>query len=66
MDFAVDIWAFGCSVLEMLTGKTVWGEHGDLVHDDWVDLIGHSDLTPQISTRLSAEAQDFLMRCLVK
>jgi len=66
VDFAVDIWAFGCSVLEMLTGKKVWGEHGDLAHDDWVDLIGHSDLTPQISIRLSAEAQDFLMRCLVK
>ncbi|CAH8267555.1 unnamed protein product [Arabidopsis lyrata] len=66
VDFGVDIWAFGCSVLEMLTGQMVWGEHGDLVFDDWVKLIGHTDLIPRISSRLSEEAQDFLRRCFVK
>ncbi|XP_006292246.2 mitogen-activated protein kinase kinase kinase 18 [Capsella rubella] len=66
IDFAVDIWAFGCSVLEMLTGVQVWGEHGDLVYDDWVSLIGHSDLIPNIPSWLSEEAKDFLKRCFVK
>ncbi|KAL1214855.1 Mitogen-activated protein kinase kinase kinase 20 [Cardamine amara subsp. amara] len=66
VDYGVDIWAFGCTVLEMLTGSVVWGEHGNLGFDDWVNLIGHSDLIPCIPTWLSEEAQDFLKRCLVK
>lgn len=66
VDYGVDIWSFGCTVLEMLTGSLVWGEHGDLGFDDWVNLIGYSDLIPRIPSWLSEEAQDFLKRCLVK
>ncbi|ESQ37386.1 hypothetical protein EUTSA_v10002826mg, partial [Eutrema salsugineum] len=64
VDFGTDVWAFGCTVLEMLTGELVWGEHGDLGFDDWVDLIGHSDCLPRIPGWLSKEAIDFLSRCL--
>ncbi|XP_019101867.1 PREDICTED: mitogen-activated protein kinase kinase kinase ANP1-like [Camelina sativa] len=57
VDFSVDIWAFGCSVLEMLTGKIVWEEYGGLVYKDLVNLIGHSNVIPHIPSGLSAEAQ---------
>ncbi|WZY98627.1 hypothetical protein YC2023_070956 [Brassica napus] len=64
VDFGADVWAFGCTVLEMLSGATVWGEYGDLAFDDWVDLIGHSDRMPHVPAWLSKEALDFLSRCL--
>ncbi|KAG2257559.1 hypothetical protein Bca52824_076853 [Brassica carinata] len=64
MDFGADVWAFGCTVLEMLSGTSVWGEYGDLAFDDWVNLIGHSDRMPHVPAWLSKEALDFLSRCL--
>ncbi|ESQ37436.1 hypothetical protein EUTSA_v10003065mg [Eutrema salsugineum] len=64
VDFGVDVWALGCSVLEMLTGESVWGEYGDLGSADWVNLIGYTGFTPHIPNWLSEEAQDFLSRCL--
>ncbi|CAF2110489.1 unnamed protein product, partial [Brassica napus] len=64
VDFGVDVWAFGCTVLEMLSGTSVWGEYGDLAFDDWVNLIGHSDRMPHVPAWLSKEALDFLSRCL--
>ncbi|XP_010431031.1 PREDICTED: mitogen-activated protein kinase kinase kinase 2-like [Camelina sativa] len=66
VDFSVDIWAFGCSVLEMLTGELVWEEYGDLVYEDLVNLIGHSNVIPNIPSGLSAEAQEFLRGCFTK
>ncbi|VVB04649.1 unnamed protein product [Arabis nemorensis] len=39
LDYGADVWAFGCTVLEMLTGERVWGEHGELDWEDWITLI---------------------------
>ncbi|KAF8045379.1 hypothetical protein N665_5048s0004 [Sinapis alba] len=64
VDFGGDVWAFGCTVLEMLSGTTVWGEYGDLGFDDWVNLIGYSDRMPHVPDWLSKDALDFLSRCL--
>ncbi|WZZ45342.1 hypothetical protein YC2023_041601 [Brassica napus] len=64
VDFGSDVWAFGCTMLEMLSGISVWGEYGDLDSDDWVNLIGHSDRMPHVPVWLSKEALDFLSRCL--
>ncbi|CAA7025681.1 unnamed protein product [Microthlaspi erraticum] len=64
VDFGADVWAFGCSVLEMLSGEIVWGEHGDLCFDDWANIIGHSDLMPRQPVWLSTQAKDFLSKCL--
>ncbi|CAN6815902.1 unnamed protein product [Brassica oleracea] len=64
VDFGSDVWAFGYTVLEMLSGISVWGEYGDLDSDDWVSLIGHSDRMPHVPVWLSKDALDFLSRCL--
>ncbi|KAL1196132.1 Mitogen-activated protein kinase kinase kinase 17 [Cardamine amara subsp. amara] len=67
VDYSVDTWAFGCTVLEMFTGQEPWEEHIDLNDSvDWVSLIGQSCFVPYIPDWLSEEAQDFLKRCLVR
>ncbi|XP_050232200.1 mitogen-activated protein kinase kinase kinase 20-like [Mercurialis annua] len=49
-----DIWALGCIVFEMLTGKRVW------------DSSAASYGFPQIPSQVSEDAKDFLNACLVK
>ncbi|EOA25839.1 hypothetical protein CARUB_v10019212mg [Capsella rubella] len=66
VDFSVDIWSFGCSFLEMLSGRRVWADYLHLDYDDFVNLIGKSNLVPYVPNFLSAAAQDFLKKCLVK
>ncbi|OIT24282.1 PREDICTED: mitogen-activated protein kinase kinase kinase NPK1-like [Nicotiana attenuata] len=60
-----DIWAFGCTVFEMVTGKTVWdcSEVDDVVYLLCKIGMGTPDLQNE---RLSKEAKDFLKKCLVK
>ncbi|KAF8114112.1 hypothetical protein N665_0041s0001 [Sinapis alba] len=66
LDYGADVWAFGCTVLEMLTGERVWSEHGELLWEDWITLIGVSDMVPYVPDTLSEEAKDFLSKCLEK
>ncbi|KAJ9146704.1 hypothetical protein P3X46_028937 [Hevea brasiliensis] len=48
-----DIWALGCIVFEMFTGKSVWD-------------IGDRYELPTIPPAISKDGKDFLKRCLVK
>lgn len=66
VDYGVDTWAFGCTVLEMFTGQEPWEEHNLIGPVDWVSLIGQSCFVPYIPDWLSENAQDFLKRCLVR
>ncbi|CAA0809561.1 mitogen-activated protein kinase kinase kinase 20 [Striga hermonthica] len=63
-----DVWALGCSVLHMLTGKSPWAFDSKAQPKDVLFKIGCSDQIPQIPTnnRISKEAKDFLAKCLVK
>ncbi|KAK3134931.1 hypothetical protein QOZ80_5BG0412570 [Eleusine coracana subsp. coracana] len=60
-----DIWALGCTVVEMATGKAPWSH----VVDDVVAavrMIGYSDAVPDVPKWLPAEAKDFLGKCLCR
>ncbi|KAH7836818.1 hypothetical protein Vadar_006041 [Vaccinium darrowii] len=55
-----DVWSLGCTVIEMVTGKPGWDDHGA----DTLCQIGYSDDLPKFPTRLSELGLDFLDRCL--
>ncbi|KAI4345596.1 hypothetical protein L6164_012702 [Bauhinia variegata] len=60
--FSADIWSVGCTVIEMATGKPPWSQQyqevAALFH------IGTTKSHPPIPEHLSAEAKDFLLKCL--
>ncbi|PWA63503.1 mitogen-activated protein kinase kinase kinase NPK1 [Artemisia annua] len=60
--FSADIWSVGCTVIEMATGKPPWSQQyqevAALFH------IGTTKAHPPIPDHLSAEAKDFLLKCL--
>ncbi|XP_004241675.1 mitogen-activated protein kinase kinase kinase 20-like [Solanum lycopersicum] len=58
-----DIWALGCIVLEMLTGKPPWDRKDA---EDVLKKIGEGHELPTIPGDLSKEAKDFLKGCFVR
>ncbi|KAJ0240802.1 hypothetical protein HA466_0223800 [Hirschfeldia incana] len=62
-----DIWALGCSVVEMSSGKTAWClEEGVTNVVSLMVRIGSSDEVPTVPGELSEEGKDFVRRCFVK
>ncbi|GJM89636.1 hypothetical protein PR202_ga05844 [Eleusine coracana subsp. coracana] len=62
---AADVWALGCTVVEMATGRAPWSH----VVDDVVAvvrMIGYTDAVPDVPKWLPAEAKDFLGKCLCR
>jgi serine/threonine protein kinase len=55
-----DIWAMGCVVCEMLTGKSPWERAEELNTDDLLRLIGDGRELPKIPSGISSEARGFL------
>ncbi|KAK3002975.1 hypothetical protein RJ639_018730 [Escallonia herrerae] len=62
--FSADLWSVGCTIIEMATGKPPWSQQyqevAALFH------IGTTKSHPPIPEHLSAEAKDFLLKCLQK
>ncbi|RDY09682.1 Mitogen-activated protein kinase kinase kinase 17, partial [Mucuna pruriens] len=61
-----DIWALGCAVMEMVTGKPAWDVCS--ASNIWSLLIriGVGEESPKIPEELSKEGKDFLAKCFVK
>ena len=61
--FPADVWALGCTVLEMITGEAPWH---DVSHDPVTVLyrIGFSGEVPEIPSYVPEEGKDFLGKCL--
>ncbi|GFZ21963.1 mitogen-activated protein kinase kinase kinase 15 [Actinidia rufa] len=62
--FPADVWALGCTVIEMATGSHPWPEETDPVSALY--RIGFSSDVPATPDWFSGEARDFLDKCLKK
>ncbi|XVF03825.1 hypothetical protein REPUB_Repub05bG0026000 [Reevesia pubescens] len=60
--FEADIWALGCTIIEMSTGNSPWPELNDPVSALY--KIGFSGEIPEIPKWLSEKGKDFLSKCL--
>ncbi|CAN6987730.1 unnamed protein product [Brassica rapa subsp. trilocularis] len=60
--FPADVWALGCTVIEMMTGSSPWQELNDVVAAMY--KIGFSGESPEIPEFISEKGKDFLMNCL--
>ncbi|XWS09778.1 hypothetical protein CRYUN_Cryun39dG0018400 [Craigia yunnanensis] len=60
--FEADIWALGCTIIEMSTGNSPWPELNDPVSALY--KIGFSGDVPEIPKWLSEKGKDFLNKCL--
>ncbi|KAI4999941.1 hypothetical protein ZWY2020_004530 [Hordeum vulgare] len=58
---ASDVWALGCTVVEMATGRAPWSDMNDLLTA--VHRIGYTAAVPEVPGWLSADAKDFLAGC---
>lgn len=61
-----DIWALGCSVIEMFTGKPAWNFRPESNIYSLLMKIGIGEELPEIPRDLSEEGKDFVSKCLVK
>ncbi|KAJ0231455.1 Mitogen-activated protein kinase kinase kinase 20 [Hirschfeldia incana] len=63
---AADVWALGCAVVEMFSGKTAWRVEEGSNFMSLLIRIGVGDELPKVPEDLSEEGKDFLSKCFVK
>ncbi|KAK4588408.1 hypothetical protein RGQ29_019410 [Quercus rubra] len=60
--FPADVWALGCTMIEMATGRAPWPGVSDPVSALY--RIGYSGEVPEVPNFMSKQAKDFLGMCL--
>ncbi|KAL6197901.1 hypothetical protein ACLB2K_027693 [Fragaria x ananassa] len=60
--FPADVWALGCTIIEMATGQAPWPSVTDPVSGLY--CIGFSGDAPAIPSSLSKQGREFLSKCL--
>ncbi|XP_068322149.1 mitogen-activated protein kinase kinase kinase 18-like [Pyrus communis] len=60
---AADLWALGCTIIEMATGRAPWSDVCDPVSALY--RIGFSGDAPEIPSSLSQQGRDFVAKCLI-
>ncbi|CAA7019446.1 unnamed protein product [Microthlaspi erraticum] len=63
---AADVWALGCAVVEMFSGKTAWSVKEGSNFVSLLMRIGVGEELPKIPEELSEEGKDFVSKCFVK
>ncbi|TQD78582.1 hypothetical protein C1H46_035820 [Malus baccata] len=61
---AADLWALGCTIIEMTTGRAPWPDVCDPVSALY--RIGFSGDAPGIPSSLSKQGRDFVTKCLIR
>jgi serine/threonine protein kinase len=64
VDSRTDVWAFGCVLYEMLTGRGVF--RGDMVSDILASVLARDPDFAQLPAQLHPRLQEILHRCLEK
>ncbi|XP_073000381.1 mitogen-activated protein kinase kinase kinase 18-like [Typha latifolia] len=59
-----DVWALGCTVVEMATGELPWPAFSDAI--SVLHHIGFSSQVPKSPEWISEEGKDFLSKCLTR
>uniref|UniRef100_A0A0D9XHJ0 Protein kinase domain-containing protein n=1 Tax=Leersia perrieri TaxID=77586 RepID=A0A0D9XHJ0_9ORYZ len=60
---AADVWALGCTVVEIATGRAPWSGADNVLAA--LRMIGYTDgAVPEVPPWMSPEAKDFLNKCL--
>ena len=61
-----DVWSFGCTVLEMITGNAPWSNYKFDNPIAAIMKIGLSEELPEIPKEISKDLKDFVKICLVR
>ncbi|XP_010457586.1 PREDICTED: mitogen-activated protein kinase kinase kinase ANP1-like [Camelina sativa] len=61
-----DIWAMGCTVIEMVTGSTPWSGADSNDPVSVLYRVGYLGESPELPCSLTEQAKDFLGKCLKK
>ncbi|GJM93446.1 hypothetical protein PR202_ga10004 [Eleusine coracana subsp. coracana] len=61
---AADVWALGCTVVEMATGRAPWSDMDDVLAA--IHRIGYTDAVPEVPAWMSEGAKDFLTCCFAR
>ncbi|XP_071726051.1 mitogen-activated protein kinase kinase kinase 17-like [Rutidosis leptorrhynchoides] len=62
--YAADIWAFGCTLIEMITGNSPWSNVTDPC--SVLYRIAYSNEIPDIPSVISDQVKDFIIKCLIR